>query len=570
MNYLLLPLTYLIIVGALPLTLTKSVLAQSNFNATENRDRSIAKDENIIYVDPKSGDDRAGEGSERSPLKTITQALMLAKPQTVIQLAPGTYSKETGESFPITVRSDVTLKGSPSGQGYNTIIRGSGYFISPTAAGQHVSVVAMRDAAEITGVTIINPENRGYGLWIESASPKVVANTFTRNGNTGLSVNGKSAPLIANNSFYNNMGNGLSVYDTAKPEIRDNVFEKTGFAVSIAENAAPLLSGNRFSGNRIGTIVQGNSRAILRNNSIENSSESGVVAIANAIVDLGSDRQPGGNIFRNNAKVDIQNVGKGQITAFGNQVSGRTEGKIDLSGNKIALNSANTSVLKLPPLPIRKSTVSSENLLTQRANIPQQSPLSSLPANSLNSLSSSKTENELVFTAPDNKLPANRRGDRPLPPLSSTASKSSASGDRAISTDAEILPPPPPIKDPGAEKDFTNENVAGAEVQGSQGKINLMQNSLKSDRLPVPNSIVSSLSANSSLANSSKTTRYRVMAEADNSDRQEKVRSLYPEAFTTVFQGKPMLQVGVFSSRDKAETVLNSLKNLGLNGAIAQ
>ncbi|MGL5880221.1 MAG: DUF1565 domain-containing protein, partial [Xenococcaceae cyanobacterium] len=533
MNYLLLPLTSLIIIGTLPLTLTKSVLAQSNFNATENRDRSIPKDENTIYVDPKSGDDRAGEGSERSPLKTITQALMLAKPKTIIQLAPGTYSKETGESFPITVRSDVTLKGSPSGQGYNTIIRGSGYFISPTAAGQHVSVVAMRDAAEITGVTIINPENRGYGLWIESASPKVVANTFTRNGNTGLSVNGKSAPLIASNSFYNNMGNGLSVYDTAKPEIRDNVFEKTGFAVSIAENAEPILTSNRFSGNRIGTIVQGNSRAILRNNSIENSSESGVVAIANAKVDLGSDREPGGNIFRNNAKVDIQNVGKGQIIAFGNQVSGRTEGKIDLSGNKIALNSANTSTSKLPPLPIRKSTVSSENFLDRIANIPKQSPLSPLPANSLH-LSSPKAENELVFSAPGNQLPANRLSDRPLPPRSSTASNSSANSDRAIETDTEILPPPPPIKDPGAEKDFNNENGRGAGVQGSQGEINLMQ-SVNSDRLPVPNSLMSSLPTNSSVANSSKTTRYRVMAIADNSDRQDKVRSLYPEAFTTVF-----------------------------------
>jgi parallel beta-helix repeat protein len=579
MNYWRLSLTSLMLVGILPLTCNLAVQAQSTVDPKPS-DRTIADRENTIYVDPKHGDDRVGEGSERSPLKTITQALMLAKPKTLIQLAPGTYSKETGESFPLVLRSDITLQGSPQGQGYNVIIRGSGYFISPTAAGQHISVVAMRDAAEITGVTIINPENRGYGLWIESANPKVIGNTFTRNGNTGLSVNGNSAPLIANNYFYNNMGNGLTIYDNAKPEVKDNVFDKTGYAISIVENAAPILTGNRLNGNRVGIILQGQSQASLRNNTIEKSSESGLVAIAEAQVDLGTTQEPGGNIFQNNVKVDIQNVGKGQIAAFGNQVSGRTEGKIDLAGNKLALNSPNNSASRLSPLPISKNPVdlkaignsNTENSLVNRNNLPKLFLSSPSPSASPPLPSSTNTENELVFTAPNSsKLPANRNNNRSLSPLPPAISSSSPNRDRpVIENRSETLPPPPPIKDPGEEKNIGNEDSTDAEISKGGKEENLTQSS-NLDRLPVPNSLMSSPSANNRIAvNSAKTKVYRVMAEADSSDRQQRVRSLYPEAFTTVFQGKPMLQVGVFSSRDKAETVLNSLENLGLNATIAQ
>ena len=58
------------------------------------------------------------------------------------------------------------------------------------------------------------------------------------------------------------------------------------------------------------------------------------------------------------------------------------------------------------------------------------------------------------------------------------------------------------------------------------------------------------------------------MVEAYNPSQQAKVRSLYPDAFRTVYQSKTMLQVGAFSQRVKAETASRSLTNMGLKSHI--
>ena len=254
-------------------------------------------EEKVIYVDPQQGNDTQDGASKQSPLKTITKALEIAESGTVIQLASGDYSEESGETFPLVIKNNITIKGSPASRGHNIVIRGNGYFISPTGAGQNVTLAAMKDTGKVTGLTITNPHNRGHGLWIESANPQIIGNTFTRNGNTGLSVNGDSDPLIENNLFYNNAGNGLLVYGTSQPEVKNNIFEKTGFGVSVIQNAAPILTGNSFTNNRIGMILEGNSQGILRHNTIENSSEYGLTAIAQSRVDLGTLDQPGNNFF---------------------------------------------------------------------------------------------------------------------------------------------------------------------------------------------------------------------------------------------------------------------------------
>lgn len=61
---------------------------------------------------------------------------------------------------------------------------------------------------------------------------------------------------------------------------------------------------------------------------------------------------------------------------------------------------------------------------------------------------------------------------------------------------------------------------------------------------------------------------YRVIVAANNTQEQSRVRSLYPEAFTTSYQGRSMLQVGLFSSRDNAEKAHQSLESAGLNAII--
>ncbi|MEM8604498.1 MAG: DUF1565 domain-containing protein, partial [Cyanobacteria bacterium P01_H01_bin.121] len=51
-----------------------------------------------FYVDPVRGDDQQS-GVQGQPVKTIQRAIAIATPDSTIQLATGTYSLSTGETF---------------------------------------------------------------------------------------------------------------------------------------------------------------------------------------------------------------------------------------------------------------------------------------------------------------------------------------------------------------------------------------------------------------------------------------------------------------------------------------
>jgi len=105
-----------------------------------------------LFVDSRQGSDVTGNGSDRAPFKTITYAAKVAQPYSVIQLAAGVYSTQTGEKFPIELRSNVSLQ-----QGQSTVIQGqvlsnSGSTNDSTAQPQHpsgelVTTQASQDAA---------------------------------------------------------------------------------------------------------------------------------------------------------------------------------------------------------------------------------------------------------------------------------------------------------------------------------------------------------------------------------------------------------------------------------------
>ena len=62
--------------------------------------------------------------------------------------------------------------------------------------------------------------------------------------------------------------------------------------------------------------------------------------------------------------------------------------------------------------------------------------------------------------------------------------------------------------------------------------------------------------------------RYRVLVAATTDDQQTLVRSLIPEAFRTSYNGQLMMQVGLFSSRENAQQILNLLQEQGLTVTI--
>ncbi|MEL6496014.1 MAG: DUF1565 domain-containing protein [Cyanobacteria bacterium J06623_7] len=450
---------------------------------------------NTIYVNPEDGDD-SNTGKKSAPLQTITQALRTASPGSTIQLTNGTYSETTGETFPLIIKDGIMLRGDVRNQGYKTIIKGDGYFISPTGAGQNVAIAAVKGASGITGITVTNNHSRGHGIWIESASPQIISNTLTRNGNTGVSVNGNSSPTIEDNYFYNNSGNGLLVYGTSQPEITNNTFEQTGFGISLVQNSRAKISDNMFDGNRIGIILEGNAQGTLRENEIVNSGESGLTAIAQARVDLGTDEQPGNNIFRSNKKLDIQNATEQEIIAVGTEVNGDTQGKINFDRGTFVANNERPSLRDLPPLPSRRRVA--QRPMPQPAIEPPPANLPAPPP----VIASNTGNKELIFTP-------------------------NSSSSRTV-VDVEPVPFPPQFKTTAL------------------------------------NSNSSQVSSLSDVLGGSARVKYKVLVEVLDSSEEREVRSLYPEAFKTIYQGEPWLQVGAFSQWDKAKRAEQNLIDLGL------
>ena len=495
-----------------------SAIAQETANSNYLKQQVSDVTKNIIYVNPHKGNDNT-VGKQDSPLKTITQALKIAQTNTVISLASGTYSEDTGETFPLIIKNNITLQGTAAAQGSNIIIKGGGDFISPTGAGQNVAIAMIKDAGTITGITVTNPHTRGHGVWIESANPNITYSSFISNGNTGVSVNGNSEPIIEHNYFFNNLGNGLLVYGTSKPQVNNNLFERTGFGISIVKNAAITLKENNFKGNRIGVIFEGNSQGILRDNKISNSLNYGLVAIANSRVDLGTNEQSGGNIFRNNGKLDIQNITKNSIVAVGTEIQGKTEGIIDFNGTTDSL------------VTINSTTPNPENPNNRSLSRLRQMPLNPLKDRPSNAVDQRRN--------PPNSVIIKRRN----PPNSIIISR-------------ETLPPPPSLPSPNNLASNDNNLV-----------INDISSNLNNATKELVFSAPPSDAANDamSFSNTASTVRYRVLVETSNSSQQAKVRSLFPDAFRTVYQGKTMLQVGAFSQRSKAETASRSLANIGLN-----
>ncbi|MBW4579723.1 MAG: DUF1565 domain-containing protein [Tildeniella nuda ZEHNDER 1965/U140] len=313
----------------------------------------------VLLVNPAVGNDAVADGSDRAPFKTIAHVLQVAQPGTTILLSPGTYSQETGETFPLRLKPDVTVQGSVETRGQGIVIQGSGFFLSPTFARQKVAIVGA-DRAILAGVTVKNPDAQGYGVWIESTSPAILDSTFTESGHDGISVTGSGSPLIRNNYFYQNGANGITIYGTSRAEVRENIFEQTGFAINVNQKAAPLLIGNRITQNKDGIVVQANAQPIVRDNSVDGNTRDGLVAIAQSRPNLGTATLPGGNSFRNNGQFDVNAKGLRQtIPAFGNDLH-KTIGTLDLTGTSPEVSTSSGTPMPWSLSAVPRSPVSAD------------------------------------------------------------------------------------------------------------------------------------------------------------------------------------------------------------------
>ncbi len=521
-------------------------------------------DLNILYVSSTGGSDTGGNGSDRAPFKTLTYALSVAPPKTAILLAPGTYSAQSGEKFPLMLRPSVTVQGNPNTRGQNIVIKGGGYFISPTSAGQNIAILGA-DGAGLSGVTVTNTNSRGYALWIESSSPTVVNNTFSGSTHDGISVVGTSRPTIGGNVFSKNGANGITIFGSSQPEVRDNVFDNTGFGVNVAQNASPLLIGNKITRNKDGVVVQADARPVLRNNYIESNRRDGIVAIARALPDLGTSAEPGGNVIRNNGQYDVNNAAKGQvIPAYGNQLSSsRTTGSVDVAGT-------------FTPGPM------GESALQLTADRPPSigGPETSLPAYTPGRLSPRVEIAPISPPAPVSRRPVQ---NRPAPPSAQLQQELSPRNAAALSVvpGAIAIPVPDPnsrsVSESSVQQPIIPPNFNSSSSVASEGRLPVPGRNIPIGRggyVPAPlggNSLPDSRENSPSFDRPSALgLRYRVVVDADSSGDRQKIKSLVPGAFRSFSSGRPVMQAGAFREREKAEELLQMLSANGLNARIEE
>lgn len=281
---------------------------------------------NILYVNPSTGSDQSSAGkTEAAPYRTIAFALQQATAGTVIQLAPGTYSTNNGEVFPLVLPAGVILRGDEASKGQGFLIQGSGKTLSKTFAEQNVTMRAA-NGSEIRGVTVTNTVTRGTGIWVEDVDCTISNSTFINNNREGIFVTGNSNPTVTDSAFTKNSGNGMSIASGARGQIRNNSFIDTGFGLAIGGNSIPALTGNQIAQNEAGLYISGSARPILRNNVIADSKGDGIVARDNSLPDLGTADSPGGNTIRNNGKdpakkgVDLNNTTGNTFLAIGNSI----------------------------------------------------------------------------------------------------------------------------------------------------------------------------------------------------------------------------------------------------------
>ncbi|NJL09633.1 MAG: DUF1565 domain-containing protein [Calothrix sp. SM1_7_51] len=316
-----------LVAGAIPITsqVSSIQIAQTPVPATNK----------IIFVNQQTGSDSAGGGTEAAPFKSITFALQQAQAGTTVQLTPGNYTRESGETFPFVIRPGVMLRGDEANKGQGITITGSGKYTSRTFAQQNITVLA-ESGSTISGITVTNLDSRGTAVWVESTNPTITSNTFANSKREGIFVTGTGNPVIENNTFVQNEGNGVTVVRSAKGEIRKNTFQSTGFGIAVGDQASPTISENQILQNNGGIVINGTAKPVLRGNIIQDSRDHGIVVTQNAQPDLGTQENPGKNFIRNNGTkdpkkfFDVLNITQNTIIAIGNDIDQkRISGKVE-------------------------------------------------------------------------------------------------------------------------------------------------------------------------------------------------------------------------------------------------
>lgn len=561
----------------------------------------------MLVVDPAASNAATADGSERSPFKTITEALEAAQADTVLLLKPGSYTQENGEQFPIQLKAGVTLYGSPQTRGQDVVIRGGGTFLSPVAGRQSVALL-MTDPSVITGVTIVNPDSKGTGVWIESANATVENNTLSNSGQAGLTVVGRGAPRIAGNFFTANGMTGLVVSGTSQADVEGNIFEATGVGILVSQQATPTIRQNRMTENTDGLVVQADAKPVLQNNSIAGNQRSQVKMAhaesgAGSVSEIGSDTaippQP-----QRIVTASLTPVLPSLIT-FGQQLSPPSE--TPAPTNQSLPRSMPISQEAMPTVVVQPTTA--PLAARQKSLIPGQiskslpAGMATQPSTQPRAMQTNSSESSSAMIEFDQPLPeamplprpqaefvAVRPKPMPLPvppiarppslPATAVVARSGSLTPPVVNIPVPApeasavrpVPPPSPTRVTVAPNPSTTVNLTTLQLLPVPGPNIPLGNARNSPEVavyqgpfrrsdgsspPTPPMQISSLSL-----------RYRVVVPIEGEETQSQVQSLVPDAFVTSTNGQRVMQLGAFSDRSKADQLVQILSDQGVRAIL--
>ena len=528
---------YLLPIMILPLSLAIAtpVIAQSQVSQSSQISPQVTQ--NIIYVNPQTGSDRPELGSNVAPFKTISYAISRAQAGQIIQLAYGTYSSATGEKFPIRLRPNVTLRGNETTKGKEITILGGGTLLTKSGFPQNVAI-ALSDRSELRGVTVTNSNPRGYGLWIENASPAIANNTLIDNQQDGALITGKSTAIISANQFFRNGTSGLAIEGEATPEVRGNLFQQTTFGMSIRQDAAPQITENTLTQNQNGILIQANAKPILRGNAIVNNRNYGLTISDAAMPDLGKPNDDGNNIFQTNGLFDLQNVSRNAVAVIGNQLDIKR-----VKGNLQLLNVRKPSNLFASNSSANSTTSNSDRF----ANINQQLQQQIANNQPMNFAPNLDTPPALV-----NPAFANQSSNFNLTNSQGNQANNPFWYEPVTSVIIRITP-----------RNFNSSLPTNTEISSSLPPVQAKPPSGEPVNQPIQIAPLSNTSMNPQTP-----PRYRVVVPVSSPNAVAQVRQIVPNSFPSRLNGYLVVQIGAYSDRRIAEVQVSRLAQQGLSARI--
>ena len=242
------------------------------------------------YVNASIGSNSSGNGTQSTPWKTITYALGQISGPTTLYVSAGTYNTALGETFPIVVKTGVSLVGEGidvsiiDANSTNIVLRCNGIVDATTRVegftikGGKVSTTTSSGGAGIfisagSALTITNNKitgNTNYsfglggGIYVKSSTPSILNNVITGNSpgvfgqGAGIYVSDAS-PLIKGNRIESNTGYGCGVYvdgASSSPRILNNIIAKNmeGGIECVGSSKARIIN-NTISDNTLDAII---------------------------------------------------------------------------------------------------------------------------------------------------------------------------------------------------------------------------------------------------------------------------------------------------------------------------